>query len=203
MNILQSGFLPVFIAVMLFGIIHSALAAHRTKAFIDHRLGIHIRRWYRLAFNIIAGLTLLPALILVVSLPDSTLYRIPLPWVFLTLCFQGLAAGGLLLGVRQTGAAAFLGFSQFTQEGETSQSLVTTGFYRWVRHPLYTFSLAIIWLMPMMTWNILSFDISATLYLTIGTLFEERKLAAEFGQAYIAYRRQTPMLLPLKLRRRE
>jgi protein-S-isoprenylcysteine O-methyltransferase Ste14 len=47
-----------------------------------------------------------------------------------------------------------------------------------------------------MTWNILAFNLGATLYILAGIQFEERKLLKEFGQVYADYRRKTPMLLP-------
>ena len=47
-----------------------------------------------------------------------------------------------------------------------------------------------------MTWNILAFNLGATLYILVGIQFEERKLLKEFGQAYADYRRGVPMLIP-------
>jgi protein-S-isoprenylcysteine O-methyltransferase Ste14 len=35
-----------------------------------------------------------------------------------------------------------------------------------------------------------------TLYVLIGTWLEERKLVLEFGEAYLRYQRQVPMLIP-------
>jgi protein-S-isoprenylcysteine O-methyltransferase Ste14 len=38
--------------------------------------------------------------------------------------------------------------------------------------------------------------IGLTVYIPIGIFLEERKLTAEFGEAYKNYRQRTPMLLP-------
>jgi methanethiol S-methyltransferase len=73
---------------------------------------------------------------------------------------------------------------------------VVAGLYKLVRHPLYTCGLILVWLPPVMTWNLLAFAIGATVYILIGAYFEERKLVAEFGQAYLDYRKRTPMLIP-------
>ena len=73
---------------------------------------------------------------------------------------------------------------------------MVNGLYRFVRHPLYTAGLVIIWLMPVMTCNLLALNIGLTLYVLIGAVYEERKLLKEFGQAYAAYRQRTPMLIP-------
>jgi protein-S-isoprenylcysteine O-methyltransferase Ste14 len=74
--------------------------------------------------------------------------------------------------------------------------LVTDGFYRYVRHPLYTAGLVIIWLIPIMTWNLLALIIGLTAYIFFGIYFEERKLLQEFGESYREYRQHTPMLIP-------
>jgi protein-S-isoprenylcysteine O-methyltransferase Ste14 len=61
---------------------------------------------------------------------------------------------------------------------------------------LYTAGLLIIWLIPVMTWNLLALIIGLTAYILIGIYFEERKLLQEFGDDYAEYRRHTPMLIP-------
>ena len=77
------------------------------------------------------------------------------------------------------------------------------GLYRWVRHPLYTAGLMFIWLAPLMSVNLLALNLGFSLYIVVGAYIEERKLVAEFGPAYTAYQRETPMLVPgLRVRRR-
>ena len=65
-----------------------------------------------------------------------------------------------------------------------------------MRHPIYSFSFILLWLMPVMSWNLLALAIGLSLYMLIGIGFEERKLVAEFGQAYVEYRQRTRMLIP-------
>jgi protein-S-isoprenylcysteine O-methyltransferase Ste14 len=99
----------------------------------------------------------------------------------------------------QTDLLSFAGLRQLLEE-EKRGSLVTGGLYRSVRHPLYTFSLLILWLSPSMSLNSLVVYASLTVYILIGIYFEERKLLREFGQDYADYKSSTPMLIPsLKL----
>jgi protein-S-isoprenylcysteine O-methyltransferase Ste14 len=35
-----------------------------------------------------------------------------------------------------------------------------------------------------------------TIYIIIGTILEERKLVLEFGEAYVKYQKEVPMLIP-------
>jgi methanethiol S-methyltransferase len=195
----------ILLSLFFYGLIHSILASLRFKAWVVRTFGeAFYRRWYRLFFNLMAAVTILPTLVLVALLPDQTLYRISLPWFLLTLTAQAAAALSLLHSVRATGAANFLGIEQALDPVKAAQPhrMTRTGLYRYVRHPLYTCSILILWLVPVMTVNLLAFNLGATLYMTIGAFFEERKLVREFGGEYEAYRRHTPMLVPgLKPRR--
>ena len=167
------------------------------KALAQRWLGAAAERGYRLAYNLFAGVSLLPVLALPVLLPDRALYRIPPPWSYLALAVQGLALLALLVGLWQTGVWSFLGLEQLRQPvGNGNPRLVVSGLYRWVRHPLYTAGLVFLWFSPIMTANLLALYAGLTLYLVIGAYFEERKLLREYGAAYAEYQNNTPMLVP-------
>jgi protein-S-isoprenylcysteine O-methyltransferase Ste14 len=191
------SFVLILAAMLLYGLVHSLLASLTFKAWIQRRLGEWGRRTYRLVYNLFAVASLLPVLVLPALLPDRRLYTIPFPWALLTLALQGLAVVVLLAGLYQTGVWTFLGLSQLSRARQTGPTrLVVHGLYRWVRHPLYSAGLVFLWLTPLMTTNLLAFNLGATVYLIAGALFEERKLLREFGQEYARYRARTPMLVP-------
>ena len=79
--------------------------------------------------------------------------------------------------------------------------LTIRGPYRWVRHPFYASGLLFMWTHPDLTADRLLFDVLVTIWVIVGTLLEERDLAAEFGEAYSRYQRSVPMLVPWRLRR--
>jgi protein-S-isoprenylcysteine O-methyltransferase Ste14 len=191
------SFWAILLAVVAYGVIHSLLASLQAKAQARRWFGPLADRWFRLFFNLVATLTLLPILVLPILLIDKELYRIPSPWRILSLSLQALAVVALLVGVKQTGATAFIGLRQLMlPEDTTPPRLVTGGLYRYVRHPLYTAGLLFIWLFPVMTWNLLALNLGITAYVVIGAYFEERKLLREFGPQYTEYKRKTPMLIP-------
>jgi len=195
-----TGFWWIMLSLAFYGVIHSTLASLRFKAWVRRWTGeTHYNQFYRLFFNFMAAVTILPSLALTIFLPDVRIYAIHFPWLVLSAFIQLLAALGLLAGVMQTGGANFLGLEQILdpEKAARPRRFVRGGLYRWVRHPLYFCSLLILWLFPIMSWNILAFNIGATFYLTIGSWFEEQKLLREFGAQYAAYRRCTPMLIPL------
>lgn len=191
------SFWVIILAVLAYGALHSWLASLGLKAWVASRYGQVATRLYRLVYNLIAIITLLPVLLLPVVLVDKELYHIPYPWVFLTVLAQILAVFILIVGLLQTGLMNFIGVCQLLQcEGETEPRLVVTGLYRYIRHPLYTAGLVFIWLMPWMTWNLLALNIGITIYILIGAILEERKLLKEYGEIYSEYRKKTPMLVP-------
>jgi len=81
------------------------------------------------------------------------------------------------------------------------QPFVIEGPYRMVRHPLYLFSLMMIWSFPDLTSDRLLFNFLWTAWIIIGTLLEERDLVNTHGKMYQAYQQKVPMLIPfIKIR---
>jgi protein-S-isoprenylcysteine O-methyltransferase Ste14 len=80
--------------------------------------------------------------------------------------------------------------------------LTIRGPYRWVRHPIYSSFLLMIWASPDVTADRLLFNILWSIWMVVATRLEERDLAAEFGEGYRNYQRHVPRLLPWSLRPR-
>ena len=189
--------LAVFFSVLVYGIVHSLLASNSFKSLVRRLFGSYTDRWYRLAYNIFAIISLLPVLALPALLPDNTIYVVTYPWVYLTLLGQVLAVGLLLVGLLQTGMWSFLGFRQLvTGGGHNETRMVVRGLYRFVRHPLYTAGLVFIWLIPVMTKNLFALNLGLSIYIVFGAYLEERRLELEYGTAYNTYKKSTPMLVP-------
>ena len=183
-------------AFAAWGILHSLLASLASKEFFGKTLGAGFMRLYRLGYNVFSVLSLLPVLWLMWVLSDQPLYSVPAPWKYLMLAGQGIAAFLLLYGVLQTDTLSFIGLRQLADPELKSGMLVTSGLYRFVRHPLYSAGLLFLWLTPALTINQLNVYLSATLYIFVGAYFEERKLLREYGAAYAEYKSVTPMILP-------
>jgi protein-S-isoprenylcysteine O-methyltransferase Ste14 len=184
---------------VLFAVVHSLLADPRFKSRAKKAIGNSFDRWQRLAYNLLALLMMLPFLNILIFLPDRILYSIPAPWNWLMLVAQLLAAVALLQTIRMTGVSYFLGLSQLQgANGPASGEggLVTDGFYCHIRNPLFFFSAVFLWLSPLMTENLLAFNILATIYFYLGARHEERSLKEEFGEEYEEYQKAVPMFLP-------
>ena len=183
----------LLLALAIWGVVHSLLASHFAKDMISLKTGG--ADFYRLAYNIFAGISFLPILYLMAILPNQDVYQISAPWSYIMFGGQVFATLMLFVAFLQTDSLSFVGLRQLFEK-ENSGALVTRGLYRVVRHPLYTFSLLFIWLTPTVSQNSLTVYIGSTLYIFIGAYFEERKLLRDFGEAYAEYKRKTPMLIP-------
>jgi methanethiol S-methyltransferase len=185
------------LSILLWGFLHTLSASLRFKAFVLHAFGPGINRFYRLVYNLFAGISFVAVLVVAALTPDQTLYIVPFPWVILMILGEFMAVAALIAGFLQTDALDFLGLKQIASlQPKRPLKLVTGGLYRYVRHPLYSAGMLFIWLMPLMTVRVLVIDLALTVYVVVGAYFEERKLRREFGQDYVDYVAVTPMFIP-------
>ena len=199
----MSEVILIVVSVALFGSVHSMLAAYQAKLIARRALGHNLATSiYRLAFNLIAVLSIAPALYWTFALPDRELYRFPEIVNIVAVSVQAIAGLGVVYSIYQldffffSGLRQLIGVNRFALESTSTAHLVTNGLHRYVRHPLYATSLIFLYLTSPMTINRLALIASITLYFYIGSIFEERKLVREFGEAYRQYQIQVPRLIP-------
>lgn len=75
------------------------------------------------------------------------------------------------------------------------------GPYCYVRHPLYSLFLLLLWACPDVTADRLLLNGFFSAWIVVGSVLEERDLVRDFGEAYRDYQRQVPMLVPWPGRR--
>jgi hypothetical protein len=111
-----------------------------------------------------------------------------------------LAVVGIAWGVRALGSFDAFGIGPvmaLLRGTRTRQfPVVVKGPYRWVRHPLYFFALVLFWACPVITLDRLLFNILWTVWVVLATVLEERDLVSKFGDAYVQYQREVPMIFP-------
>lgn len=190
------GFVATVAAMAAYGGLHSLLASRPVKKWARQTFGAAADRSYRLLFNALGGVTFLPVLAVPLLLPGELLYSAGPPWLWLLFGLQLAAIVLLSIAIMQTGALQFLGIAQLLQLELSDGEFVTDGLYRWVRHPLYSAGLLFIWSLPRMTTSLLALNLGVTAYLYLGSLHEERRLLAEFGEQYAGYQRRVPRLIP-------
>lgn len=186
----------ILLAFGLYGFVHSLLASLPVKALVSALFGKTGDRFYRLFYNMFAAISIMPILALPFTLPDAPWYSISAPWANLMKAVQLLALGLLGISIFHTGLLELLGFSQAFGIDQKDK-LNTAGMYKYIRHPLYTFSMIAILFNPSMTVNSAALSLAFTLYFILGAMVEERKMVKIFGQEYQDYQANTPMFVPL------
>jgi protein-S-isoprenylcysteine O-methyltransferase Ste14 len=194
-----------FVVFVIWAVFHSITAAADVKSIIRDRIGTRAYDGvYRLSYNLFATLTFAPVLFISWQLlPQQILWQIPSPFHWLAIGVQVIGLAGLAIALWQTDVWEFIGLRQFRrylreETGSPPQPLIVKGTYALVRHPIYFFSLLALWFNPVMSAAGLIFNLAATVYFWVGSIYEERRLEKHFGEAYVAYRQRVPRLLPIK-----
>ena len=177
--------------------LHSLLASLRVKSWVA---GTH-PEWmpaYRLFFNAVALITLIPPLALTFLWRGEPLWSWRGPWAVVSWTLQGLAVLGFLWSLRHYDTAEFLGTRQWRARRRSvadQETFHLSPLHRWVRHPWYALGLVLIWTHDMDPALLLT-AILATAYFLIGSRLEEAKLCDYHGPAYEEYRARVPGLIP-------
>lgn len=95
---------------------------------------------------------------------------------------------------------SFFGIRQILNIGKEkkinpSEDLKRNGLLGVVRHPMY-FALIIALWCDTFTLAGIMVNIILTIYVITGTILEEKKLLLEFGDVYVKYQQEVPMLIP-------
>ena len=194
-------YLILAILWIAFCALHSGLISITFTNFIKQKIG-NLYRFYRLFYNIFSIVTLIPVLIYSVSIRQQPFftwdgYLLPVKDI---LFFIGVFC--FIAGARHYSFGQFSGFAQI-KEGinhnliNQTGKLSSRGILGVVRHPFYAGIFPLIWSSDLDI-TALIINIILTIYVLIGTLLEERKLIAEFGDAYREYQQKVSMLFPLK-----
>jgi protein-S-isoprenylcysteine O-methyltransferase Ste14 len=190
------------LATGIFGVVHTLAAGwfkSRFRAWAGERA---YHGLYRIAYNALALILFAPLGLLVVSANQSIIWQFPASIEPVFMLIQLGALIGLAASVLQIDGMAFMGISQALTyvRGEAlplpSEPLQTGGLYAIVRHPLYLFTLLLLWPVTVMPENYFGLCLGLTLYIVVGSYFEERRLRHSFGQAYVDYQARVPWLIP-------
>lgn len=184
---------------MAFFIQHSAMIR---KSFRQWSVQFVQEKYHGALFTIASAILLL--LLVLLWQKSHTLYVAEgvVRWAFRSLFVVSVI--GFYWGVRSLGrfdAYGLLPILKVARIGAVAAGHLTVrGPYRWVRHPLYLFSILMIWSCPDLTADRLLFNLLWTAWIVVGTMLEERDLVAQFGEDYRAYQTEVPMLIPCALR---
>lgn len=188
----QAPFTTLILMWIIFAVVHSGLASGPVARNVGTKLG----KYYRPLYSLVVLIVLL-ILIHYHYVATGTIFWHP-HWVVkiiaAVLVLAGFAAIVVSLwkhALNYSGLATLLGM-------ETSDDFERDGLHTYVRHPMYTGVLFVLWgvFIGYPYRNNLVSAVCFTLYCFIAIYFLERKLMAQYGEDYKAYRLRVPMLVP-------
>lgn len=157
---------------------------------------------YRIAYIIIATLSLIPVVLYTHLQPQQLLFDYTGVNRIIQLALLGYALTLFYLGSRAYDMGYFLGMQQLRNYKAGKQQPLAPfnqqGILRYIRHPWYSGGIALLWGMGNITDVTLGVRLLLTVYLIGGALLEERRLKKEIGRPYQEYCRNVPMLFPWK-----
>lgn len=182
---------------MVFCVLHSLLASLRVKQWMAKKQGEGFR-YFRLYYTLFAFLSF--GFVLFYQIKIFSLYIFSPTAVSYTIgSFVAITGLAIMFICIKKYFSKLSGLKTiFLDEIKSGNKLIVTGIHRHVRHPLYAGTFLFIWglfiCIPYSSLLISNFII--TLYTLIGIRFEEEKLAREFGQPYLDYKKRVPKIIP-------
>jgi methanethiol S-methyltransferase len=162
--------------------------------------------FYRLFYVIISFVLLIPLINLTNQMDNIVIITYP---YLLNIIRYVLAYGSLLMFlwafIFDYDVFSFFGVRQIMNIGKTkrtdrSNEIKKKGLLGLMRHPMYLALIIYLWCQIFREMDILV-NLILTIYIIIGTFLEERKLILEFGDSYIQYQKEVPMLIPFTKRK--
>ena len=195
---LSNHHLILIILWLLYFSIHSLLASIKFKQFVLNSKP-EFMPWYRISFNFIAVLLLVPPLYVMGMYPGEIVWQWSGYWFYLANGLALLAVAGFLWSLKAYDSAEFFGTRQLQQgrvDVTEEESLHISVLHRYVRHPWYSFALVLIWTRDMNVAFLIT-AILLSLYFILGSRMEEKKLIAFHGAKYRLYQHHVAALIPL------
>jgi protein-S-isoprenylcysteine O-methyltransferase Ste14 len=192
----------------LFAVSHTFLASRKIKIRLAQNIGSKIA-FYRLFYNL-SSLLFFFVFYELSPKPDVIVYDLHYPYDIITFALQVLSLFGLLWVANPISIKDFIGISQIEKyfkgnydSGELDEKLTLKieGAFKFVRHPIYLFSILFLAFRPSMDLFYLTTLICVIIYFYIGSIYEEKKLVEVFGNDYLKYQQNVPRLIPWKKKR--
>jgi protein-S-isoprenylcysteine O-methyltransferase Ste14 len=194
-------YLILALLVIAWCVLHSVMISVSVTEYIKKHLGPKFR-FYRLFFNLIAILTLIPVVLLAYSIQTQVIFQWNGYMRIGQVILLGIAVLLFFFGGRRYDALQMLGIKQIRER--TSNKVITdtgeldtSGILGITRHPWYLATILFIWARQL-DLSAMFVNVILTSYLIVGTFLEEKKLIGEFGERYLTYQKRVSMLIPYK-----
>jgi len=157
--------------------------------------------FYRLSYNALALILFVPLYLFTIQTKSEVIITYSFPLIIIRYVVISISILILLKAFFfDYDYLTFFGIRQMFDFGKKisrnySGGIRKNGLLGLIRHPLYFGVLLFIWCQTFRFTDIIV-NMVLTIYIFIGTRLEEKKLIMEFGEPYIKYQHQVPMLIP-------
>ncbi len=180
---------------IIYGALHSILASTACKGWFE-RKSAFIERHYRILYILIAFISLVIMAVLFWETPRFLIWKptlvLQIPGILFIIC------GCVIMGIIIRKYFSTVKNLHDLMYDNAIPVLFQKGLHGIVRHPLYLGTFLLIWgfflLLPY--GSLLVTNVIITLYTILGIGYEEKKLILVFGEKYVRYKEEVPMLLP-------
>lgn len=182
---------------------HSLLIDPTVVGYIKERVGGK-SNYYRLLYNLVSILTIVPLLLAGLYDKGAVVFSWSGWTVGVRLLLFTLAIFCFLAGAKGYNMQYFLGLQQMRDGKEhlllgDSESFSESGIFGIIRHPWYLGTLLFVWsIYGVYYQKNFAVAVILSIYLVVGTLLEERKILAEYGDRYRDYQKRVSMFVPIK-----
>lgn len=180
------------VLVSLFGLQHSAMLRGPLKKVLSLFLS---ESYQRSVYVFASGFCLCLMYFLWIPMTE-VVWHVTHPYALAVVyAFMLFSAGGVAFSLLNLNPIQLYGIAKVTKGAPGK--LITSGLYGFVRHPIYTFSLMLLWITPLLSVGHLLLASMFTVYVVYAVaMFEEPDLVTEFGPDYVEYMETTPRFIP-------
>ncbi len=178
--------------------LHSFLISSRLTKLMT-RLLKNYYAFYRLFYVILSIVLLIPLIKYTAHADNIVLITYPMP-LNIVRCI--LISGSLMMFwwafFFNYDSLSFFGIRQildFEKKNNSSKEIKKNGLLGTIRHPMYLALIIYLWCQIFSVADLVV-NTLLKIYIIIGTILEEKKLVLEFGNLYIKYQQEVPMLIP-------
>lgn len=187
------GYMFLILSWSIFYFTHSFFASAKLKRILKVRMEESFK-WYRLSYTIFSLFLFLAIMVQSILIPPKNfIAQTPLT-TYLGYMIAAFGTIILVKSIKQIRMKEFLGL----ETANESAKLIQSGLYSRIRHPLYLGLLMIFlgYVLVSTQYTALIHFGCLVLYLPFGIYFEEKNLVDHFGEKYLEYQKNVPMLFP-------
>lgn len=176
---------------------HTLLASLKVKRKIQGIM-VNAYKWYRLIYSLTSLAFIFMVFIYAGSIPKLIIFSHSPTLLYIGYLSAGLGTIIIVRSLKYFSGAKFIGLIPHNDLEEQKEELISSGIYKFIRHPIYTGIIGIFIGYFLFDPNLATMLhlIALLLYLPFGIYYEEKKLIEIYGQEYLDYKKTASALFP-------